>query len=99
MSGRTDAKKQGGLKLLKHGAVTMQRIVRRKMLGIKHPVLFNAMGEPYGETSIEMQSYIGVLSRTKVPIWYDSCLRVPKERKNKILDCVQVKTNYISQSN
>lgn len=37
--------KQEGLKLLQRGAVTMHRIVRRKMLGIKHPVFFNAKGE------------------------------------------------------
>lgn len=85
------ATKQEGLKLLKRGAVTMHRIVRRKMLGIKLEVLFNKKGEPYGDAAKEMQSYIGVLARTKAPIWYDSWLRVPVERKNKIWDCVQVK--------
>lgn len=83
--------KREGLKLLKRGAVTMHRIVRRKILSIKLPVTFNAKGEPYGKAAAEMQSYIGVLARTKAPIWYDSWLRVPKERKNKIWDCVQVK--------
>lgn len=84
------AEKKEGLKLLKRGAVTMHRIVRRKILGIKHPVPFNAKGEPYGDAGTEMQSYIGVLARTKVAVWYDSWIRVPKERKNKIWDCVQV---------
>lgn len=80
-----------GVKLLKRGAVTMHRIVRRKMLGIKLTVSFNAKGEPYGTAATEMQSYIGVLARTKAPIWYETWKRVPKERKNKIWDCVQVK--------
>ncbi|KAK1384207.1 hypothetical protein POM88_021942 [Heracleum sosnowskyi] len=60
------------------------------MLGIKMTVLFNAKGAPYGSAATEMQSYIGVLARTKVPIWYDSSIRVPKERKDKIWDCVQI---------
>lgn len=79
-----------GLKLLKRGAVTMHRIVRRKILGTKLPVPFNAKGEPYGQAGAEMQSYIGVLARTKPPIWYDTWKKVPKERKTKIWDCVQV---------
>lgn len=82
--------KQEGLKLLKRGPVTMHRIVRRKMLGMKYTVSFNSKGEPYGSAAGEMQSYIGVLARTKAPIWYDSWKKVPKERKNKIFDCVQV---------
>ena len=80
-----------GIKLLKRGAVTMHRIIRRKMLGEKKTVSFNAKGEPYGTVATEMQSYIGVLARTKAPIWYENWKRVPKERKNKIWDCVQVK--------
>lgn len=85
------ASRQEGLRLLKRGPVTMHRIVRRKMLGIKLTVLFNAKGEPYGPAATEMASYVGVLARTKAPIWYDNWKRVPKERKNKIWDCVQVK--------
>lgn len=80
-----------GLKLLKRGCVTMHRIVKRKIRGIKLTVSFNAKGEPYGEEGKEMQSYIGVLARTKTPIWHDSWKCVPKETKTKIWDCVQVK--------
>lgn len=83
--------KTEGLRLLKRGAVTMHRIVRRKMLGIKYTVKFNAKGEPYGKAATEMQSYIGVLARSKAPIWYDSWKKVPAERQKKIWDCVQVK--------
>ena len=63
---------QEGLNLLKRGTVTMHRIVRRKILGIKLSVPFNAKGEPYGPAATKMQSYIGVLARTKPPIWYDT---------------------------
>ena len=79
-----------GVKHLKRGPVTMVRILRRKMLGVKLAVSFNAKGEPYGKVATEMQSYIGVLARTKAPIWYETWKRVPKEKKNKIWDCVQV---------
>ena len=79
-----------GLKLLKRGCVTMHRIVRRKILGIKLKVLFNKNGTSYGAVSKEMQSYIGVLARTKAPIWRPTWKQVPMERKNKIWQCVQV---------
>lgn len=86
-------KKKEGLELLKRGPVTMHRIVRRKILGIKREVYFNAKGEPYGDAATEMQSYIGVLARTKAPIIYSSWKLVPKETKTKIWDCVKVKNS------
>lgn len=81
----------GGLKLLKRGCVTMTRIVRRKIMGIKLTVSSNAKGEPFGDECTEMQSYIGVLARSKPPIWHDTWKDVPKDTKTKIWDCVQVK--------
>lgn len=80
-----------GLKLLKRGCVTMHRIVRRKIMGIKLTVSFNQKGEPFGDEATEMQSYIGVLARTKPPIWHDSWKCVPHEIKTKIWDCVLVR--------
>ncbi|KAL8099803.1 hypothetical protein AgCh_032166 [Apium graveolens] len=82
-------KKRERLQLLRRGPVTMHRIVRRKILGIKNEVLFNEKGESYGDAVTEMQSYIGVLARTKSPIMYSSWKLVPKETKNKIWDCVK----------
>ncbi|KAL8110818.1 hypothetical protein AgCh_026525 [Apium graveolens] len=67
----------------------MHRIVKCKIRGIKLTVSFNAKGEPYGEEGKEMQSYIGVLARTKTPIWHDSWKCDPKDTKTKIWDCVQ----------
>ena len=61
----------------------MHRIVRRKMMGIKLTVSFNTKGEPYGKVVTKMQSYIGVLARTKAPIWYEIWKHVPKEKKTK----------------
>lgn len=89
-------KETTGLKLLKRGPVTMHKIIRRKMLGERHLVSFNEKGQPYGKAATEMESYIGVLARSKVPICYASWLIVPTERKNKIWKCVEVKqiTSY-----
>ena len=56
----------------------------------KLTLTFNAKGEPYGDEAGEMQSYIGVLARTKVPIWHDSWKQVPEQTKNNIWDYVQV---------
>ena len=82
--------KKEGLKLLKRGAVTMHRIVKRKIRGIKDTVSFNAKGEPFGPVAAEMQSYIGVLARTKAPISYKSWKIVPEETRKKIWKCVKV---------
>lgn len=82
-----------GLKLLKRGCVTMHRILRRKIMGIKLIVNFNEKGESFGDEATEMQSYIGVLGRTKPPIWHDNWKCVPGEIKTKIWDCVLVRRN------
>ena len=84
-----------GLKLLKRGSVMMHRIVRRKIQRNKLNVSFNGKGEPYGPEAAEMQSYIGVLARTKAPIWHDSWKCVPDETKNKLWECVLVKQTQI----
>lgn len=84
-----------GIKLLKRGCVTMHRIVKRKIMGTKQTVSFNAKGEAFGPEAIEMQSYIGVLARTKAPIWHKSWKQVTKEIKNEIWDYVQVTVTYI----
>ena len=98
MTEQPPPKKKEGLELLKRGPVTMHRIVRRKILGIKREVFFNAKGEPYGQAATEVQSYIGVLARTKAPITYSSWKLVSKETKIKIWDCVKVQ-NFISLVN
>ena len=81
--------------LLKRGCVTMHRIVRRKMMDVKLKVPINTKGEPLGDQGAEMQSYIGVLARTKPTIWHDTWKDVPVDTKNKIWECVQVNSNLI----
>ncbi|PRQ32389.1 hypothetical protein RchiOBHm_Chr5g0045841 [Rosa chinensis] len=58
----------GGLRLLKRRMVTMSHITRRLIRGKRLTVEINDKGEPIGKAAKAMQSYIGVLARTKIPI-------------------------------
>ncbi|VFQ80959.1 unnamed protein product [Cuscuta campestris] len=63
----------------------VQKQIKQKRKREEKPtVLFNDKGQPYGVAAAEMQSYIGVLARTKAPIWFDTWRQVPVTIKNKI---------------
>lgn len=89
-SNKSDDFSTGGLKLLKRHAVTMPRISKRKSLRQKRTVLFNRKGTPCGNVAKEMQSYIGVLARRKIPIIRPTWKKVTQEEKDKIWLRVQV---------
>lgn len=74
----------------KRGINTMHRIVRRKLLGVRKNVEYNEKGQPHGKAAKEMQSYIGVLARTKIPITIPSWKKVDAETKNKLWESVEV---------
>ncbi|XP_062027082.1 uncharacterized protein LOC133743232 [Rosa rugosa] len=78
----------GGLKLLKRGMVTMSRITNRLIRGKKLTVKFNDKGEPVGKVANEMQSYIGVLARTKIPISIPDWRDVDPDEKEKIWESI-----------
>ncbi|XP_040374653.1 uncharacterized protein LOC121052830 [Rosa chinensis] len=79
----------GGLRLLKRGMVTMNKITRRLIRAKKLKVNSNADGEPIGKAAKEMQSYIGVLARTKIPISINDWRNVPLDEKDKIWNSIQ----------
>ncbi|XP_061988645.1 uncharacterized protein LOC133712759 [Rosa rugosa] len=79
----------GGLRLLKRGMVSMNKITRRLIRGKKLKVNSNADGEPIGKAAKEMQSYIGVLARTKIPISINDWRNVPLDEKDKIWNSIQ----------
>lgn len=85
-----DEDSTGGLKLLKRGMVTMNRITRGLIRKRRRKVKFNAKGVPVGPVASEMQSYIGVLARTKVPISVMDWREVDEEAKQKIWEQVTV---------
>ncbi|XP_040369394.1 uncharacterized protein LOC121051272 [Rosa chinensis] len=69
--------------------VTMNKITRRLIRAKKLKVNSNADGEPIGKAAKEMQSYIGVLERTKIPISINDWRNVPLDEKDKIWNSIQ----------
>ncbi|BFG16085.1 hypothetical protein CerSpe_023590 [Prunus speciosa] len=69
---------------------TMSRVVKRKIKKIKHVVEYNKSGRPHGKAAIEMQSYIGVLALTRVPLVDKKLTQLPKDLKEQIWEAVQM---------
>lgn len=70
----------------------MPCISKRNSLRQKKIVLLNRIGTPYGKVSKEMQSYIGVLARRKIPIIRSTWREVTNEEKDKFFKRMQVYT-------
>ena len=80
----------GGLRLLSRPMVTMARVTKRLIRGIKLPIESDDRGTPIGKNAADMQSYIGVLARTTIPIIFDDWRNVDDEPKEKIWEAIQV---------
>ena len=65
-------------------------IVKRKIQKIKPVVEYNKSGRPHGKAAIEMQSYVGVLARTRVPLVDKKWTQLPKDLKEQIWEAVQM---------
>ncbi|CAL8993796.1 unnamed protein product [Prunus brigantina] len=68
----------------------MSRVVKRKIQKIKPVVEYNKSGRPHGKATIEMQRYIGVLVRTRVPLVDKKWTQFPKDLKEQIWEAVQM---------
>ncbi|KAL6219484.1 hypothetical protein ACLB2K_007243 [Fragaria x ananassa] len=79
----------GGLRLLSRPMVTMARVTKRLIRGIKLPIESDDRGTPIGKNAADMQSYIGVLARTTIPIIFDDWRNVDDEPKEKIWEAIQ----------
>ncbi|KAL6213606.1 hypothetical protein ACLB2K_013053 [Fragaria x ananassa] len=79
----------GGLRLLSRPMVTMARVTKRLIRGIKLPIESDDGGTPIGKNAADMQSYIGVLARTTIPIIFDDWRNVDDEPKEKIWEAIQ----------
>ncbi|KAL6225981.1 hypothetical protein ACLB2K_004829 [Fragaria x ananassa] len=79
----------GGLRLLSRPKVTMARVTKRLIRGIKLPIESDDRGTPIGKNAADMQSYIGVLERTTIPIIFDDWRNVDDEPKEKIWEAIQ----------
>lgn len=80
----------GGLKLLKRKMVTMSQISTGVIRGQQFMVQLNDKGEPIGKEGGNMQSFIGVQARTKIPINISDWRDVDDDEKQKIWESVQV---------
>ncbi|CAL9024675.1 unnamed protein product [Prunus brigantina] len=72
------------------GMSTMPRVVKRKLQKIKPVVEYNKRGKGIGQAHIEMQSYIGVLARSAVPLVDKKWAEIPKDIKEQIWEAVDM---------
>lgn len=74
----------------KRGVCAMYKVVVKKARGKKTKVTFNDWGIADGETRARLQSYIGMLARTLIPIDIASWPKVDPELKSKLWIDIQV---------
>ncbi|KAL6269640.1 hypothetical protein ACE6H2_026551 [Prunus campanulata] len=72
------------------GISTMPRVVKRKYQKIKPVVEYNKRGKACGPAHIEMQSYIGVLAHSRVPLVDKKWAKIPKDIKEQIWEAVDM---------
>ncbi|CAL8091637.1 unnamed protein product [Prunus armeniaca] len=72
------------------GINTMSRVVKRKIQKIKPVVVYNKRGRPHGKAAVDMQSYIGVLTCTRVLIGDKKWTQLPKEMNEQIWEAVEM---------
>ncbi|CAL9005154.1 unnamed protein product [Prunus brigantina] len=72
------------------GMSTMPRVVKRKLQKIKPIVEYNKRGKGIGQAHSEMQSYIGVLARSRVPLVDKKWAEIPKDIKEQIWEAVDM---------
>ena len=74
----------------KRSVCAMQKVILKKAQGKKFKVRCNGIGIPVGDTRHTLQSYIGMLARTMVPIDIPSWPKVATELKQKIWNDIEV---------
>ncbi|CAL8118624.1 unnamed protein product [Prunus armeniaca] len=72
------------------GMSTMPRVVKRKFQKIKPVVQYNKRGKGCGPAHTEMQSYIGVLAHSRVPLVDKKWAEIPKDIKEQIWEAVDM---------
>ncbi|CAL9005405.1 unnamed protein product [Prunus brigantina] len=72
------------------GMSIMPRVVKRKLQKIKPIIEYNKRGKGIGQAHSEMQSYIGVLARSRVPLVDKKWAEIPKDIKEQIWEAVDM---------
>ncbi|CAL8168126.1 unnamed protein product [Prunus armeniaca] len=70
--------------------INTRRVVKRKIQKIKPVVEYNKRGRPHGKTAVEMQSYIGVLACTRVPLVNLKWTELPNDTKEHIWEAIEM---------
>ncbi|KAI5343998.1 hypothetical protein L3X38_011875 [Prunus dulcis] len=68
----------------------MPRVVKRKLQKLRPIVEYNKRGKGIGQAHSEMQSYIGVLARSRVPLVDKKWSQIPKDIKEQIWEAVDM---------
>ncbi|KAI5328283.1 hypothetical protein L3X38_027680 [Prunus dulcis] len=72
------------------GMSTMPRVVKRKLQKLRPIVEYNKRGKGIGQAHSEMQSYIGVLARSRVQLVDMKWSQIPKDIKEQIWEAVDM---------
>ncbi|KAI5336118.1 hypothetical protein L3X38_026252 [Prunus dulcis] len=72
------------------GMSTMPRVVKKKLQKLRPIVEYNKRGKGIGQAHSEMQSYIGVLARSRVPLVDKKWSQIPKDVKEQIWEAVDM---------
>ncbi|VVA38367.1 PREDICTED: PRUPE_6G193600, partial [Prunus dulcis] len=72
------------------GMSTMPRVVKRKLQKLRPIVEYNKRGKGIGQAHSEMQPYIGVLARSRVPLVDKKWSEIPKDIKEQIWEAVDM---------
>ncbi|KAI5351909.1 hypothetical protein L3X38_004800 [Prunus dulcis] len=72
------------------GMSTMPCVVKRKLQKLRPIVEYNKRGKGIGQAHSEMQFYIGVLARSKVPLVDMKWSQIPKDIKEQIWEAVDM---------
>ncbi|BBN70565.1 hypothetical protein Prudu_1503S000600 [Prunus dulcis] len=72
------------------GMSTMPRVVKRKLQKLRPIVEYNKRGKGIGQAHSEMQSYIGVLARSRVPLVDKKWSQISKDVKEQIWEAVDM---------
>ncbi|KAI5346208.1 hypothetical protein L3X38_014087 [Prunus dulcis] len=72
------------------GMSTMPRVVKRKLQKLRPIVEYNKRGKGIGQAHSEMQSYIGVLARSRVPLVDMKWAQIPMDMKEQIWEAVDI---------
>ncbi|KAI5334428.1 hypothetical protein L3X38_024561 [Prunus dulcis] len=68
----------------------MPHVVNRKLQKLRPIVEYNKRGKGIGQAHSEMQSYIGVLARSRVPLVDMKWAQIPKDIKEQIWEAVDI---------